>query len=200
MFCTEGGPMSDEPAEGTITRLLHQAGSGDDTAYDKLMPLVQEELKKLAAARLRFESPGHTLQATALLDELYLKIAGLKDIEWRDRKHFFGAAANNIRRILVDHARHKRADKRPPGDRRVPLEQDFADGRDVARIDLIALDAALGQLTKLDERQSQIVEMKFFGGMTTAEIADVLEVSKRTVEGDWAMARSWLKGQLAEGP
>lgn len=192
--------MTSEPPEGTITHLLHQVESGDHAAYEKLMPLVQEELKKLAAARLRLESPGHTLQATALLDELYLKIAGLKDIRWQDRKHFFGAAANNIRRILVDHARHKRAEKRPPSDRRIPLEQDFADGYDVDRVDLIALDEALHQLANLDERQSQIVEMKFFGGMTTAEIADVLEISKRTVEGDWTMARSWLRRQLADGP
>ena len=186
--------MGEESSEGTITRLHKELSDGDRSAYDRLMPVVLDELKMIAHARFRDEPSGHTLQATALVNEAYLRIAGLRSIEWRDRKHFFHAAAGVIRRILVDHARKKRAQKRPDPRKRVPLNPSIPDPQD---IDVLALNEALERLAELDQRQCQIVEMKYFGGMTVSDIADVLEVSKRTVEADWTMARAWLRRELS---
>ena len=161
--------MSESERDHEITRLLEKVNDGDQTAYGELMRVVQEQLKLIAQARLRHERPGHTLQATALLGELHIKFAGLVDIKWRDRKHFFGAASANIRRILIDYARrYREGGKRPrPVDRR-ELDEQWASPSGVDLADLVSLDDALIKLAELDGRQAQIVEMKYFGGMTVA--------------------------------
>ncbi len=188
--------MSEQPVESAITVLLQEIGAGHKSAYDRLMPLVYDELKMLADAKLRGEDSGHTLQATALVNEAYMKIAGLEELKWRDRKHFFGAAAETIRRILVDHARRKKAQKRGGGVKPAPLDTIQLASKKIDHVELLALDEALNELAELDERQSRIVVLKHFGGMKTAEIAEVLDVSLRTVEGDWTMARSFLRDKL----
>ena len=189
--------MSDTPDAGTITRLLAQAGAGDRLAYDQLIPLIYEELRAIAAVHLQGERPNHTLQATALVHEAYIRIAGLKEMSWRDRKHFFGVASGAIRRILVDHARKVKARKRGDGAKKVSLDsvQLMPERKDV---NLLALDDALNELVKLDERQCKIVELRFFGGMTVPEVAKVLGISTRTIEGDWKMAKSWLRQRLRD--
>lgn len=162
------------------------------------LPLVYEELRALAAARLRNEAAGHTLQPTALVHEVYLKLADQSQAHWRDRKHFFAVAAEAIRRILVDHARRRKAAKRAAPGERVTIHADL-DASIGSEIDLVALDEALERLAKLNPRQARVVEMRFFGGMEVGEAAEVLGVSENTVKGDWRMARAWLAGQLSRG-
>jgi len=180
-----------------LTRILKQASEGDDSALNRLMPLVYNELRALAESCLRQERPDHTLQATALVHEAYVRLVKQEEVEWRSRSHFFAVAAQMIRRILVDHARgHQRA-KRGGGSQRLRLDDDVpAAERDV---DLVALDEALQDLAALHPRQAQIVELRFFGGLTLREIAEFLDVSSRTVDGDWSMARAWLRKALRSG-
>lgn len=183
-----------------VTQILSDMHGGDKQSLEKLLPMIYDELHALAESQLRQERAGHTLQATALVNEAYLKLVELKHIRWEGRAHFFGAAARIIRRILVDHARGKDRLKRGGDRRRIPLDasaiRDVTDhGTD--SVDLIALHEALEKLENLDARQSKIVELRFFGGLSMKEIADVLGVSLRTVEGDWSMARAWLSAQLA---
>ncbi|MCA9287158.1 MAG: sigma-70 family RNA polymerase sigma factor [Phycisphaerales bacterium] len=183
-----------------VTQILSDMHGGDKQSLEKLLPMIYDELHALAESQLRQERAGHTLQATALVNEAYLKLVELKHIRWEGRAHFFGAAARIIRRILVDHARGKDRLKRGGDRRRIPLDasaiRDVTDhGTD--SVDLIALHEALEKLEALDARQSKIVELRFFGGLGMKEIADVLGVSLRTVEGDWSMARAWLSTQLA---
>jgi RNA polymerase sigma factor (TIGR02999 family) len=187
--------MSENQPQPSVTQLLANVREGDRQALDRLVALVYDELRGLARRYLRSERRGHTLQTTALANEAYLRLAGREKIPWQDRAHFFAAAAREIRRILVDHARGKRRQKRGGGWQRVPLEGSALFERSSA-VDLIALDEALDELQRLSSRQAQIVELKFFGGLTMPEIAEVLDVSLRTVEGDWSMARSWLRQQL----
>ena len=181
-----------------ITTILQQVGAGDDSAINRLMPLVYDELRALAEGYLQRERPGHTLQATALVNEAYVRLVKQEDVEWRNRSHFFAVAAQAIRRILVDHARGHGRIKRG-GDRgRVTLGPDVALCPERG-LDLLALDEALGKLSGIDERQAQIVELRFFGGLKLQEVAEYLGVSPRTVDGDWSMARAWLRRELREG-
>lgn len=180
-----------------ITRMLNAVGAGSASAASDLLPMVYEELRALAESYLRQERPGHTLQATALVHEAYIKLVKQEEVTWRNRAHFFAVAAQAIRRILVDYARGKKRVKRGEGCARIPLDDDL---RTVAtdELDLLALDEALGRLATLHERQARIVELRFFGGLSEEAVADYLGVSPRTVNGDWRMARAWLRRALAE--
>jgi RNA polymerase sigma-70 factor (ECF subfamily) len=179
-----------------ITQLLTKWGSGDQAALDELMPLVHEELRRLAGAYLRRERAGHTLQPTALVNEAYLKLVDQKSARWQNRAQFFGIAAQLMRRILVDHARLKHAEKRGGVEQQrlsITSAQELATKPD---LDVLALHEALEELAKLDPQQSRIVELKFFGGLSIEETAEVLGVGHATVERDWKMARAWLRRKL----
>lgn len=185
--------------EHEVTMALRAAADGDAHAAARLLPLVYDELRQLAAARLRGTPPGNTLQATALVHEAYLKlVAGTAgDPGWESRRHFFGAAANAMRNILVDQARRKGRVRHGGDRRRVGAEQAELAVED-APGDLLALDEALKRLEADDPRKGQIVMLRYFAGMTNAQIAELLEVSERTVEREWRFARSWLQRELAD--
>jgi RNA polymerase sigma factor (TIGR02999 family) len=178
-----------------VTLLLARLKAGDRGALDRLMPLVHDELRRLARAHMRRERAAHTLQATALAHEAYMRMVDLDRIDWRDRAHFFAVAAGVMRRILIDHARKRRAARRGGGAPHVPLEEGLrlADDRPE---ELVALDEALERLGAMDPRQARIVELRFFGGLNVEETAAVLEISPRTVKREWAVARAWLKAEL----
>ena len=181
-----------------ITLLLEQVAGGDQLASERLLPLVYNELRKLAAARMSGEAAGHTLQPTALVHEAYLRLIEPKQpTNWNGRGHFFAAAAKAMRRILVEHARQKKSLKRG-GDRiQQPLDSaDFALPSTVKLDDLLSLDDALERLAESEPQAERIVELRFFGGMTLEEIARILETSLRTVERDWTMARAWLRKEI----
>lgn len=180
------------PTRTDVTRWLKKASKGDDSAVNHLMPLVYNELRALAESYLKQERPDHTLQATALVHDAYVRLIKQEDVEWQNRAHFFAVAAQAIRRILVDHARGRQRQKRGGDKQRVRLEEDvaFAETPD---LDLLALDEAMEQLAQLHKRQAQIVELRFFGGLDVKEVAEYLGVSPRTVDGDWSMARAWLR-------
>jgi RNA polymerase sigma factor (TIGR02999 family) len=186
-----------QPGPGDVTRLLQSWTGGDRQAFDELAPLVYRELRALAAAYLRRERSDHTLQPTALVHEAYLRLIDQTRVEPQNRSHFFAIAANLMRQILVSHARRHRAAKRGAGNK-VALEED-AGVVQPREVDLVALDEALSELTRLDPRQGRIVELRFFGGLTEDEIASVLGVSAITVKRDWRMARAVLRQQLALG-
>lgn len=178
-----------------FTRTLLRARDGDGRAADELMPLIYDELRTLAARALDREAAGHTLQATAIVHEAYLRLVGQQSVDWKGRAHFFAVAAQMVRRILVDHARRRRRLKRG-GD----LRRETLDGRSGAYVgpdaDLLAIDEALGHLGELHARQARVVELRVFGGLSVEEVAEVLAVSPRTVKGDWAVARAWLRDRL----
>jgi RNA polymerase sigma-70 factor (ECF subfamily) len=181
-----------------VTGLLREWNRGDKAALDRLMPLVAGELRKVAGAYLRRERAGHTLQPTALINEVYLKMVDRQKVDWRDRAHFFAFAACTMRRILVDHARVHRAGKRGAA-LTVSIE---AAGDLVSAprdIDLLALDEALDALTALDTRQARLVELRFFVGLTIEETAEVLDVATATVSRDWLTAKAWLFRRLRPG-
>lgn len=178
-----------------VTRILQAASAGDSAAIDELMAVVYDELRALAGRYLRRERNDHTLQATALVHEAYLKLIGQQTVEWRDRAHFYSAAANVIRRLLVDHARRRNRLKRGGGQQRVAIE-DVTPTDQRADIDLLALDAALAELATLHARQAQIVELRYFAGLAPDECAKLLDVSERTVYDDWKMAKAWLRRQM----
>lgn len=165
------------------------------------MPLVYQELRRIAASYLASERPDHTLQATALVHEAYLKLVDLSRMDWRGRSHFRAVASQAMRRILVDHARERGALKRGGGLSPVTLGDSLvpAPGSAFDPADLVSLDQAMGKLAGLDPRQAKVLELRLFGGLTVAEIAEVLGVSKRTVEGDWTHGRAWLRLELSEG-
>lgn len=180
------------------TILLTQAQGGDASAAERLAPQIYEELRRLAAIYLRGERPDHTLQPTALVHEAYLRLIDASRVDWRDRAHFFRTAARAMRRVLVDHARARGAEKRAGARQRITLagvDPELA-GPD---FELLALDELLERLAVLHERHAQVVELRFFGGLTIAETAAALGVSETTVEDDWAMARAWLQRQLTRG-
>jgi RNA polymerase sigma-70 factor, ECF subfamily len=184
-------------AGSEITQLLIRLKDGDRaSAAAKLMPLVYDEFRALAARHLRHERADHTLQPTALVHEAYLRLIDQTRVDWQGRTHFFAVGAQAIRRILVDHARQRKRQKRGGGAGRVALDESVALAPQRAE-EILALDEALENLAKLDSRQAQIVEMRFFAGMSVDEVAGVLGVSKRTVEGDWTMARAWLMRELS---
>jgi len=179
-----------------ITRLLNAWQDGDAAARDRLFVVVYDELRRRASAQLRRERQGHTLRPTALVHEAYLRLMGQDRAKWQNRSQFFAIASEMMRRVLVDHARERKADKRGGAAVRVALAEDVA-ATDAREVDLIALDTALDELADLDPRQGRVVELRFFGGLGTAEIADVLDVSRATVDRDWRFARTWLYRRLA---
>jgi RNA polymerase sigma factor (TIGR02999 family) len=179
-----------------ITKLLVDWRNGDQEALDQLMPLVYEELRRMANHYMRNERKGHTLQTSALVNEAYLRLVDHENIDWQNRSHFFGLAAQAMRRILVDHARSRNYQKRGGNAERVSLDEaaNFAEER---ATELIALDEALQELAKLDPRKSRIVEMRYFGGLTGEETAEVLGISTATVARDWETAKAWLLRELS---
>ena len=174
-----------------VTQLLIRAEKGDRAALDEMLPLVYGELRRLANFYLSKERPGHTLQPTALVHEAYLRLVNQQDVDWKNRAHFFGLAAEMMRRILTNHARDRAAGKRGGKSERVSLSR-VNPSTEMKDIELIALDEALKELTEIDPRKSRIVELKFFSGLTTEEIAEILQISVATVKREWAMARAWL--------
>jgi len=187
--------VPDKPQPG-VTQLLLEAGGGDRRAVSALFERVYDELRSIARSYLRDERPDHTLQATALVNEAYLRLVGAEQIEWQSRAQFFSVAAQVMRHILVDHARRHAAEKRGSGDRKLSLDEavSFAEERDV---NLVALDDALKTLETLDEKQERIVELRFFGGLSIKEVASVLDISETTVSRKWNTAKLWLRAQLA---
>lgn len=181
-----------------VTELLHRWEDGRPEVLDELMPIVYAELRKLARSYVRQERPNHTLSATALVNEAYIRLAGQRSQHWQNRAHFFGIAAQLMRRVLVDHARRKRSDKRGGGE--TPIEFDEAFGIQRRPSELIALDDALKSFAKLDERGARIVELRQFGGLTNEEVADVLQISPATVKRDWSAAKAWLKREIERPP
>jgi RNA polymerase sigma factor (TIGR02999 family) len=184
------------PQQELITRLLHELSSGNKQAFDDLIPLVYNQLRKLAANCLISERPGHTLPATALVHEAYVRLVG-SDVAWEDRAHFYAVAARVMRRILVDHARANHRQKRGSGAEKVPLDEAFVVGRDAPSA-VIELDDALRRLEAQDGRKSQVVEMLFFGGMTYEETATALDLSPATVHRELRMAKAWLHRELTQ--
>jgi RNA polymerase sigma-70 factor (ECF subfamily) len=184
---------SDQP--GDVTQLLERWSAGDESALDELTPLVYAELRKLAAGYVRRERPGHTLQATALVNEAYLRLIGQRGGAFHGRSHFYGIAARLMRQILVEHARKHRAEKR--GGDRVAVSLEHADEvTSTPDVDILAVHEALERLAAFDEQQARIVELRFFGGLSIAEASEVLGVGHATVERDWSMARAWLRKEL----
>jgi RNA polymerase sigma factor (TIGR02999 family) len=189
------GTTAAAPADG-ITRLLNAWQGGDAAARDRLFVLVYAELRRRAAGQFRRERQGHTLSPTALVHEAYLRLMGQDRARWQNRAHFFAIASEMMRRVLVEHARKRKAAKRPGAAVRVALEEDVATAKP-READLIALDAALEELTAMDARQGRVVVLRFFGGLSLEEIAEVLDVSRATVNRDWRFARTWLYRRVA---
>lgn len=178
-----------------ITELLHAWRNGDEQALEVLTPRVYRELRKAAKLGLRRERVGHSLQTTALINELYLRLDKLQEINWQDRAHFFAVCARQMRRILIDMARAREADKRGAGAQVLSLD-DIAEVSTGSPVPLIVLNDALDSLAKLDERKAQVVEMRFFGGLTVEETAEVLGVSPETIARDWRLAKAWLLREM----
>jgi RNA polymerase sigma factor (TIGR02999 family) len=179
-----------------VTQLLLAWGNGDSSALEQLVPIVYQELRRLAKHYMRQERPGHTLQATALVNEAYLRLIDLNRIQWQDRAHFFAVAAQTMRRILVEFARRRNRQKRGGRGQQVALDEAAAVSRDQG-VDLVALNEALRGLAAVDARMSQVVELRFFGGLSIEETADVLKISSETVMRDWRTAKAWLLRELS---
>ncbi|MEZ4474693.1 MAG: ECF-type sigma factor [bacterium] len=179
-----------------VTRLLLAATDGDAGAQEQLLPLVYDELRRRASSALRRERASHTLQPTALVHEAWLRLVNQEGIDWKSREHFYAIASRVMRRVLVDHARGRLRQKR--GGDQIRVELDDGMGLSVGRdADVLAVDAALEALAALDARQAQIVELRFFGGLTVQQVAEVLEMSKRAVEAEWTMIKAWLRRELS---
>lgn len=191
--------MSELQPGGPVTQLLVRAGAGDASALTDVFPLIYAELHRLAQRQLRREPDGHTLSPTALVHEAYMRLVDYQRIEWSGRAHFMAVATTAMRRILVDYARSHRSVKRGGALRRVPLDSVELGTEDRAEL-LIALDEALGRLKELDARQAQVVECRFFGGLTEEETAEALGIGLRTAKRDWAKARSWLHREIYPEP
>ena len=181
-----------------VTRLLRAWRSGDLQARDDLVPLVYAELRRRAAAYLRRERPDHSLQPTALVNEAYLRLMAQHQVDWQNRAHFFSLAASMMRRILVDHARERQAAKRPAAGVRVTLDERLG-AVQPREVDLLLLDQALTELADLDPRQAQVVELRYFGGLSEHEVAAVLSISRATVTREWQTARMWLAHRMTDG-
>ena len=183
------------PSQQDVTRLLVRLTEGDRGVLDELLPVVYGELRKLASSYLRRERVGHTLQPTALVHEAYMRLVDQTQVQWQNRAHFFGVAAQMMRRILVDHARAHEAEKRGGEFQKLSLDEniDVSGERDV---NLVALDDALNLLAEIDPQKMKIVELRFFGGLSVEETAEVLGVSAPTVKRQWRMAKAWLYGQV----
>ena len=182
----------------TVTGLLRRWRAGDERCLEQLIPLVEGELRQIAHRYMRVERPGHTLQTTALVNEVYLKLINQAQVDWQNRAHFLSIAAQVMRHILVDHARTLCSEKRGGGIQVLPLKEAlvFAPGKSAA---LIALDDALVELAKFDARKAKVVELRYFGGMSVEETAEVLGVHPNTVINDWSMAKMWLKREITHG-
>jgi RNA polymerase sigma factor (TIGR02999 family) len=178
-----------------VTQLLLAWSHGDRAALDRLIPLVERELHRLAHLHMRRERAGHTLQTTALVNEAYVRLVDASRVEWQDRAHFFAVSANLMRRILVDFARMRQYQKRGGGAVMITLDEDEIPSPQPAP-DIVALDAALEQLAVLDPRAAKIVELRFFGGLTVEEAAEVVSLSPRTIKREWAAAKAWLLGEM----
>jgi len=180
-----------------VTELLQAWSNGDQAALEKLVPLVYRELRRLAQRYVARDRPGHTLQATALVHEAYLRLVGRQNVRWQNRAHFFGVSAQLMRRILVDYARARRYAKRGGGAQQLSLDEAAVVSREKCR-ELVALDEALDSLAAFDPRKSQVAELRFFGGLSVEETAEVLKVSPRTVMREWTLARAWLLRELRQ--
>jgi len=183
--------MDESVEDGAATALLIAWRGGDEAARERMLPLVYDELRRLAAGYLRRERVGHTLQPTALVHEAYVRLIDQRQVDWANRAQFIGLAAVMMRRILVNHARDRVAEKRGAGAEHVPLTV-AGDPMGAPEVDLLDLHDALERLAELDRRKSEIVELKFFGGLTIEEIAETVQVSRATVEREWKFARAWL--------
>jgi len=190
------GQVMHDKLIGEVTLLLHQIRAGDSTAADRLIPLVVDELRRVARLQLRNERPGHALQPTALVNEAYLRLVGDQARDWQNRAHFIGVSVSVMRRILIDHARREQAFKRESGKQAAGQVEDCAGLSYQQADELLALNIALNRLEEMNSRQRQVVELRYFGGLSTEETAEVLKVSPMTVKRDWVAARAWLKGQL----
>jgi RNA polymerase sigma factor (TIGR02999 family) len=181
------------------TQVVCDLAGGDAAAAEKLMPLVYKELRVLAARYFGREATGHTLEPTAVVNEAFVRLVNKPDAAWNGRTHFVGVAARAMRQVLIDHARRRKAGRRGGGWKRVTLSGIGAGSAGLAQVDAIDLDNALEKLSAIDERRSRVVELRFFGGLTNAEVAEVLGVSAATIEGDWRFARAWLRRELGGG-
>jgi RNA polymerase sigma-70 factor, ECF subfamily len=188
--------MTVEPPD--VTQLLLAWRDGDRAALDELLPLVNDELRRLARRYLRRESPGHTLQSLALVNEAYLRLIDQRNVDWQNRAHFFGVAAQLMRRILIDHARKAHYQKRGGGAIQVSLDEAAA-VTEARAAELLAVDEALERLTAMDARKGRIVELRFFGGLSLEETAEVMNISSPTVQREWRAAKAWLHRMLAAG-
>jgi RNA polymerase sigma factor (TIGR02999 family) len=184
--------------QSDVTQLLRAWSQGDQSVLDELYQAVYDELHRLAHRYMRRENAGHTLQTTALVNEAYLRLAEAKDLNWQDRAHFFAVSANVMRRILIDEARARRAERRGGGDLVIAIDEAL-DAEKPEDLDLIALDLALQGLAKVNERQSKVVELRYFGGLSVDNTATVLGVSPDTVMRDWRFAKAWLKREMVRG-
>lgn len=182
-----------------VTQLLVNWGKGDKAALDELTPILYDELRRLADSYLRREREDHTLQPTALVHEAYVKLADQTKLEWQNRAHFFGIAAQVMRHILVDHSRKHNADKRGSGAPKVPIEEGLMVTQQRPS-DIVALDDALNTLAKIDERKSKIIELRYFGGLTVEEMAEVLQISVATIGRELRMAQAWLHREMTTPP
>ena len=183
-------------SSGEVTVLLQQIRAGDSSAVGRLIPLVLHELRTLARMQLKSERAGHTLQPTALVNEAYLRLVGDQARDWQNRAHFIGVSVSVMRRILIDHARRKQALKRGAGEFPLAEAEDYAPLSCEQADELIALNIALDRLEEMNPRQRQVVELRYFGGLSLEETAEILNVSPITVKRDWVAARAWLKGQV----
>jgi RNA polymerase sigma-70 factor, ECF subfamily len=181
---------------GAVTELLRAWTDGDDGALERLTPLVAAELRRLARAHMRRERQGHTLQTTALMNEAFLRLTDARRVRWQDRSHFIGMAARLMRRVLVDHARSRGYVKRGGNVRRVTLDEGLVAAGEPA-LDVVELDRALEALAAVDARKSRVIDLRFFGGLSVEETAEVLQVSTDTVKRDWRLAKLWLLRELA---
>jgi RNA polymerase sigma factor (TIGR02999 family) len=186
------------PSSSEITQLLHAWRGGDQLALERLMPVVYQELHRMARRYMAREKDGHTLQTTALINEVYLRLVDVEEVQWQDRAHFFAVSAQLMRRILTDFARSHGYQKRGGGARHVPLDETCLASAEPG-VDLVALEHALTRLGETDARKSKVVELRFFGGLTVDETAEVLQISGETVMRDWSVARAWLLRELDGG-
>jgi RNA polymerase sigma factor (TIGR02999 family) len=192
-------PSMTEPSPADITQMLIDWSNGDREALNKLMPVVYTELRRQAARHLRRERAGHTLQTTDLIHEAYLRLVDQKNVRWQNRAHFFAVAAQSMRHILVDHARRRHRAKRRGSRVILPLDEGLVVAAEKSEVDLLALDEALTRLAAIDVRQTQIVELRFFSGLSIEETAAVLGVSLTTVKDDLNMAKAWLRREMGGG-
>ena len=187
--------MGSEPSPHAVTILLQAWGGGDKQALDRLAPLVYRELRRIAGRMMAAERPNHTLQATALVNEAYVRLVDARQVSWQDRAHFFALCARAMREILIDHARSRRSAKRGGGEFAIEIDEAMAVGA-APELNLLEIDDALRRLAEIDPRKSQVVELRFFGGLNLEEAAEALNVSTKTVQRDWDLARAWLCREL----